>query len=537
MPNSLNSTNRTQNLEQASSQRYDLIVVGGGITGSGIALDSASRGMKVLLLDKQDFAAGTSSRSTKLIHGGLRYLKQLEFGLVQQVGRERAILYQNAPYLVYPEKLLLPIYKSGSLGFVSTSFALWFYDLLAGVQKKERRKMLSKQKAMQEEQMLSEEDLLGAGLYYEYRTDDARLTMEVLKTAVNYGAHAFNYLELNDFIESEGQITGVKTTDLIQGTSYEFSAKYVVNATGPWVDKLRKKNSESLDKHLYITKGVHLVFPLDRFKIKHSMYFDVPDGRMVFAVKRDDKVYLGTTDTEYHDSLEKPICTKEDMNYLLNAVNAMFSNLTLSSEDVESSWAGLRPLIHKKGKSPSEVSRKDEIFEAENGLMSIAGGKLTAFRKMAQKIVDRIEKKEKRFGKCKTDSILLTGTSAKGEEAYASMRNRLKKYEAKFNSDKYLVKLLHTYGEACFAMLDKSEDSLSLVFAEIDYCIENESLEYLADYYARRSGKVLFAIEEMKEKQEAILAHYAQRRSLTEDEVQIEKGLVEQIKNDALVNP
>ena len=346
MPNSLNSSHRLQNLEQASKEHFDLIVIGGGITGSGIALDAASRGMKVLLLDKQDFAAGTSSRSTKLIHGGLRYLKQLEFGLVRQVGRERTILYQNAPYLVYPEKLLLPIYKSGSLGFASTSFALWFYDLLAGVQKKECRKMLSKQKAIQEEQMLSEEGLLGAGLYYEYRTDDARLTMEVLKTAVNYGAHAFNYLELNDFIESDGQIRGVKTTDLIHGNAYEFSAKYVVNATGPWVDQLRKKNSENLDKHLYITKGVHLVFSQYRFPIKHSMYFDVLDGRMVFAIKRDGKVYLGTTDTEYHDSLEKPLCTKEDMDYLLNAANAMFSKLNLSAEDVESSWAGLRPLIH-----------------------------------------------------------------------------------------------------------------------------------------------------------------------------------------------
>jgi len=537
MNNSLNSTYRTQNLEEASSQQYDLIVIGGGITGSGIALDAASRGMKVLLLDKQDFAAGTSSRSTKLIHGGLRYLKQLEFGLVQQVGRERAILYQNSPYLVYPEKLLLPIYKSGSLGFATTSIALWFYDLLAGVQKNERRKMLSKQKALQEEVLLSDEGLLGAGLYYEYRTDDARLTMEVLKTAVNYGAQAFNYLELNDFVESDGQITAVKTTDIIHGTFYELRAKHVVNATGPWVDQLRKKNSESLDKHLYITKGVHLVFSQERFPIKHSMYFDVPDGRMVFAVKRDGKVYLGTTDTEYHGSLEKPVCTQENMDYLLNAVNTMFSKLNLSSEDVESSWAGLRPLIHEKGKSPSEVSRKDEIFEAKNGLISIAGGKLTAFRKMAQKVVDRIEKKEKRFGKCKTDSILLTGTSAKGEEAYASTRNRLKKYEAKFNSKKHLVKLLHTYGEACFAMLDKAEDSLSLIFAEIDYCIENESLEYLADYYARRSRKVLFAIDEMKEKQEAILAYYAKRRSLNEDEVQIENALVEQIKNDALVNP
>lgn len=536
MTNSLNSTHKNQNLEQASKEYFDLIVVGGGITGSGIAMDAASRGMKVLLLEKQDFAAGTSSRSTKLIHGGLRYLKQLEFALVRQVGLERAILYQNAPYLVYPEKLLLPIYKRGSLGFTSTSIALWFYDLLAGVQKKERRKMLSKQKAIQEEVMLSEEGLLGAGLYYEYRTDDARLTMEVLKTAVSYGAQAFNYLELNDFIESKGQITGVKATDLIQGKSHEFKAKYVVNATGPWVDQLRKKNSERLDKHLYITKGVHLVFSQEKFPIQHSMYFDVPDGRMVFAVKRDDKVYLGTTDTEYHDTLEHPVCTQDDRDYLLNAANKMFPKLKLGAADVESSWAGLRPLIHEKGKSPSEVSRKDEIFEAKNGLISIAGGKLTGYRKMAQKIVDRIEKKEKRFGKCKTDSILLVGTSAKGDAAYVSMKSRLKKYEAKFNAQKYLVKLVHTYGEACFAMLEKADDLLSLVFAEIDYCIENEALEHLADYYVRRSGKVLFAIDEMKEKQEAVLAYYTKCRNLDKEEVKAEKVLIEQIKSRALVN-
>jgi glycerol-3-phosphate dehydrogenase len=194
--------------------------------------------------------------------------------------------------------------------------------------------MLSKKKAMQEEIMLSENGLLGAGLYYEYRTDDARLTLEVLKTAVSYGAKAFNYLELNAFVETNGEITAVKTTDLINGTTYEFSATNIVNATGAWVDQLRKKNFENLNKHLYLTKGVHLVFSQERFPVKHSMYFDVPDGRMVFAVKRDRKVYLGTTDTEYQGNLENPICTNEDINYLLKAANTMFSKLELKYKDV-----------------------------------------------------------------------------------------------------------------------------------------------------------------------------------------------------------
>ena len=240
MLNSLDSTKRIINLEIASKEHFDLIVIGGGITGSGIAFDAASRGMKVLLLEKQDFAAGTSSRSTKLIHGGLRYLKQLEFGLVRQVGKERAILYKNASYLVHPEKLLLPIYKSGSLGFYSTSLALWVYDLLAGVEKTESRVMLSKSKTKAEEPLLNKNGLLGSGMYYEYRTDDARLTMEVLKTAVHYGAQAYNYTQVDNFIVEKDQITGVVATDLINNSKYKFTAKYVVNATGPWVDELRK---------------------------------------------------------------------------------------------------------------------------------------------------------------------------------------------------------------------------------------------------------------------------------------------------------
>ena len=535
MYNSLNSTNRIQNLENAFEVNYDIIVVGGGITGSGIALDAASRGMKVLLLEKQDFAAGTSSRSTKLIHGGLRYLKQFNFSLVRQVGQERSILYQNAPYLVYPEKLFLPIYKTGKLGYSLTSFALWFYEFLSGVLKNERRKMLSMEEAAKEEPMLTKEGLLGAGVYYEYRTDDARLTIEVLKTAVNYGAHAFNYIEVNNFIESNGEIAGVKATDLINGTSYTFRANYVVNATGPWVDQLRKKNAEKLDKHLCITKGVHLVFPHKKFPIKHSMYFDVSDGRMIFAVKRDDIVYLGTTDTEYHDRLEEPICTQEDVQYLLKAANNMFPTLHLSSADICSSWAGLRPLIYEKGKSPSEISRKDEIFVAKNGLISIAGGKLTAYRKMAQKVVDQIVRKEKRFGKCKTDAVLLCGTQEKGAAAYESMRIRLKKYESKFNSEKQLIKLLHTYGEACFNMLEKADDISSLTYAEIDYCIENEGLEYLSDYYIRRSAKAHFSIDDTKQTLQQVIQYYASKKNLLEHQIQFEKERIDDLFRTTLI--
>lgn len=537
MLNSLDSTKRIINLEIASKEHFDLIVIGGGITGSGIAFDAASRGMKVLLIEKQDFAAGTSSRSTKLIHGGLRYLKQLEFGLVRQVGKERAILYKNASYLVHPEKLLLPIYKSGSLGFYSTSLALWVYDLLAGVQKTESRVMLSKSKTKAEEPLLNKNGLLGSGMYYEYRTDDARLTMEVLKTAVHYGAQAYNYTQVDNFIVEKDEITGVVATDLINNSKYKFTAKYVVNATGPWVDELRKKNSEDLNKHLFLTKGVHLVFSQERIPLKHSMYFDAPDGRMVFAIKREGKIYIGTTDTEYHDNKKSPVCTKEDKTYILNAVNTMFENLELNELHIESSWAGLRPLIHEKGKSPSELSRKDEVFIAENGLISIAGGKLTAFRKMAQKIVDRIESKEKRFGVCKTDQILLIGSIDSGADGYGMLNAKLATHQSKFKNKKNLLRLVNSYGNRSFEMMEKATDDESLVFEEIDYCIKNESLEHLADYYSRRSGKILFAVENLIQNHKNLLAHFTNRKALSVAQISKEEKLFEQLKKETLVNP
>ena len=534
MNNSLNSTQRIKNLDKASKDNFDLIVIGGGITGSGIAFDAATRGMKVLLLEKQDFAAGTSSRSTKLIHGGLRYLKELEFNLVRQVGKERAVLYKNASYLVHPEKLLLPIYKSGNLGYYSTSLALWVYDLLAGVQKKESRIMLSAKKTHNTEPLLSKDGLLGAGMYYEYRTDDARLTIEVLKTAVNYGAQAYNYTQVTDFIVNDGQIVGVEATDLINKSSRKYRAKYVVNATGPWVDELRKKNSEDLHKHLFLTKGVHLVFSQDRIPLKHSMYFDTPDGRMVFAIKREGKVYLGTTDTEYHANKENPVCTKEDKEYILNAVNRMFRSLNLQLADIESSWAGLRPLIHEQGKSPSELSRKDEIFTANNGLISIAGGKLTAFRRMAQRIIDKIETTEKRFGNCKTAHIPLVGSVGLEAKGYKKLIEKLTIYTSKFQKQKNLIRLVHSYGNASFEMMDNATDDLSLVYAEIKYCVENESLEHLADYYSRRSGKVLFASDELLAFQSEILAHFSMLKGLSETQISKEKELIEQLKMDAL---
>jgi glycerol-3-phosphate dehydrogenase len=399
-------------LEEMAAQELDVLVIGGGITGCGIAMDAAQRNLRVGLVEMQDFGAGTSSRSTKLIHGGLRYLKQGEIQLVREVGRERAILYRNAPHLVVPEWMLLPLVKGGTYGRLATSFGLLVYDRLAGVKPDERRRMLTKKETMEREPLLKEDGLKGSGLYVEYRTDDARLTLEVIKTAVSLGALAANYSRVGQFVYDEhGNVQGAYVHDEQSGHTYTIKARKVVNATGPWVDQLRKEDRSLYGKRLHLTKGVHIVVDSERFPLRQAVYFDVSDGRMVFAIPRDGKTYVGTTDTNYEGDIRRPCMSAEDRDYLLQAANNMFPLLNLKPEHVESHWAGLRPLIHEDGKSPSELSRKDEIFRSESGLITIAGGKLTGFRKMAERVVDLVGKElyGQTFPPCRTDKQVLTG--------------------------------------------------------------------------------------------------------------------------------
>ena len=374
------SKTRESSVRQMTSESFDLVVIGGGITGAGIALDAASRGLTVALIEKNDFAFGTSSRSTKLIHGGLRYLKQLEFGLVKEVGSERAIVHRLAPHLVIPEKMLLPLYEKRGMGYWLASLGLKIYDWLAGVKQQDRRVMLTRGQTLRAEPLLKPEDVKGGAIYAEYRTDDARLTIEIIKTANSKGAFIANYCRVTDFVYAENCVAGVQVTDLITGNTFTVKATTVVNAAGPWVDELRELNHSKKNKRLHLTKGVHVVVPNNRFPIKQAIYFDVDDGRMIFAIPRERTTYIGTTDTTYQGSKEEVLTTQEDAAYIINATNRTFPNLELTINDIESSWAGLRPLIHEDGKSASELSRKDEIFVSETGLISIAGGKLTGYR-------------------------------------------------------------------------------------------------------------------------------------------------------------
>lgn len=516
----MNALNREEQINKLQSTEYDLIIIGGGITGAGIALDAASRGMRVALLEKEDFAFGTSSRSTKLIHGGLRYLKKREFDLVRESGRERTIVHRLAPHMVIPEKLMLPIIEGGKYGYFMTSIGLWVYDYLAKVRKKEKRKMLRKNEAFRQEPLLNKNNIKGAGLYYEYRTDDARLTLGLIKRAVqSFNAIALNYLKVDDFLYIDGLISGVKCTDKLTNKNLEVKAFQVVNATGPWTDELLKKQNHKAKSKLILSKGVHLVIPKTKFPINQSLYFDVPDGRMIFAIPKEEITYIGTTDTFYtNENIDEPKVSKEDAIYLISAVNNMFPSLDLKLEDVISSWAGLRPLIkEKESKSPSEISRKDEVFVSEKGLISIAGGKLTGYRKMAQRIMEIVRVKHRRKTRVKLPASKTRNLQIIGGEFESSRKVKklieqatllISKYEL---NKKHAIYLVQHYGTETQDIIDliekeKSKDGeLRLLKAELNFCVHNEAVQSLTDFFIRRTSRFYFQPETVKKYLEPIL--------------------------------
>ncbi|TAK29884.1 MAG: glycerol-3-phosphate dehydrogenase/oxidase [Saprospiraceae bacterium] len=514
------------------SAEFDLLIIGGGITGAGIALDAALRGMKVALVEKGDFASGTSSHSTKLIHGGLRYLKQLEFRLVSEVGRERTILHQLAPHLVLPEKMLLPIVNGGTFGKASTYLGLWLYDLLAGVRPADKKQMLSAAECLALAPLLKKEGLLAGGLYAEYRTDDARLTLEVLKPAMRHGAVCLNYTSFVQFHEQKGTLDGATCRDELTEEAYKIKAAYVVNATGPWVDELREKARALTGKRLFLSKGVHVVLSQLRFPLRQAVYFEVPGGRMMFAIPRHRCTYLGTTDTPFKGDLNHVWAKPADVEYILAGANFMFPSLRLGRGDVESTWAGLRPLIYEKGETVGETSRKDEIFIAANGLISMAGGKLTGYRKMAERVVDILVKKfkkehGKKFGPCRTAHEPLAERPFRDSAEVTAFEKNLQREFPSLATETHLIpSLVEAFGRNAANILAGANNS-SLLQSELDFCFANEMVVKPLDFLVRRTGHLYFDIARAEAEKDAVLEAFSHRFGWSEKQQSSERAAVE----------
>ncbi|MEL3747835.1 glycerol-3-phosphate dehydrogenase/oxidase [Staphylococcus haemolyticus] len=529
----LSTLNREVIKKNLQNEEYDVVIIGGGITGAGIALDASQRGMKVALVEMQDFAQGTSSRSTKLVHGGLRYLKQAQIKVVAETGKERAIVYENGPHVTTPEWMLLPMHKGGTFGKFTTNLGLTAYDRLAGVKKYERKKMLSKKQTLNKEPLVKKDGLKGGGYYVEYRTDDARLTIEVMKRAEENGAEILNHTKSTDFIyDSKSKVRGIEVQDLLTGEMYEINAKKVINAAGPWVDEVRKKDYTRNNKQLRLTKGVHVVIDQSKFPLRQAVYFDTEkDGRMIFAIPREGKAYVGTTDTFYDNDKTKPLTTQEDRDYLIDAINYMFPDVNVKDEDIESTWAGVRPLILEDGKDPSEISRKDEIWEGKSGLLTIAGGKLTGYRHMALEIVDLLAKRLKQeykltFAECKTKHTPISGGDVGGSANFESFVERkveegkaigLQADVAKRLASKYGSNVDKLYNIAQIAQ-DKDLKLPLELYVELVYSVQNEMVFKPTDFLIRRSGKLYFNIKEVKQYKDAVVEELAKLLNYTQSQ-------------------
>jgi glycerol-3-phosphate dehydrogenase len=434
----------------------------------------------------------------------------LEFGLVREVGSERAVVHNLAPHLVVPEKMLLPLSEKKGLGYWLTSIGLRVYDYLAGVKAEDQRRMLTRPQTLRFEPLLKTDDVNGGAIYAEYRTDDARLTVEIIKAAVAHGACILNYSKVNDFIYQEEIISGVSATDYLTNESFIIESKVVVSAAGPWVDHIREINNSKMGKRLHLTKGVHIVVPHEKLPVRQAIYFDVDDGRMIFSIPRGRTTYIGTTDTTYSGDPDQVLADKDDALYLVNAVNANFPRVALTLSDIESSWAGLRPLIHEEGKSTSELSRKDEIFESASGLISIAGGKLTGYRKMAERVVNLVIKKHfarNTYKPCYTNTIKLSGAEFSGKKEvtrYTSqIAEKLSNTPTPLLTARYLVENYGRQADEILSIVDgdgttEKPFELRLLTAELNFTVRYEMVASLQDFFVRRTGLLYFDMPKLR---------------------------------------
>jgi len=354
---------------------FDVLVIGGGITGAGIARDAAMRGLRVAIVDKGDWAGGTSSRSSRLIHGGIRYLEHGQIGLVRESVRERETLLRIAPHLVKPLEFTWPVYRGARLPKWKLRAGLTAYDLLAGVGRLRRHDSLGIAEVLDHEPLLRRDSLVGGASYYDASTDDSRITLANVQSAVSHGAVAVSYARISMQTESVTKAGGVAVRDQLSDAELHLRARSVISATGPW--------------QAQGTKGSHIAVPRHRVGNRSAVTLISPvDGRVMFVIPAGDQAIVGTTDTFTRDKPEEVRATKEDVDYLLASANAYFPDAKLLNEDVVAAWAGIRPLASAKGRNPSSISREHHIERTGKGMISVSGGKLTTYRSMAAEAVD-----------------------------------------------------------------------------------------------------------------------------------------------------
>lgn len=571
---------RQANIEKLATIDTDVLIIGGGITGAGLAVQSQASGLQTTLLEMQDFGEGTSSRSTKLVHGGIRYLKNFDVEVVSDTVSERAVVQGIAPHIPKPDPMLLPIYDNegeNTFDMFSVKVAMDLYDRLANVtDERYTNYTLTPEEVLEREPLLRKDGLQGAGVYLDFNNNDARLVIDNIKKANEDGAILLSRMQVTGFLyDDQHQIIGVKAKDRVNNTTVEIHARLIVNTSGPWVDKIRHLNMERpVRQMMRPTKGVHLVIDSKKLPVPQPTYFDTGkhDGRMVFVIPREDKTYFGTTDTDYTGDLSHPTVTQEDVDYLLEVVNYRYPEANITLDDIESSWAGLRPLLNDNSgsdynggdngsladdsfeavidivskynankasrydvekvlgnletnrgeKSPSSVSRGSSLERESDGLITLSGGKITDYRKMAagaMKLIKQIFKDEdnreielvdsKHYqisgGEFDPTTLEETVDALTKEGTSQGVPEEVARYLASFYGLN-ARKIYDRYDEQnTFEGLDAVES------ARLRYAFEEEMALTPGDYFIRRTNHLLFEREIVDDLRKPVINAFAKQ--------------------------
>ena len=494
MTDAFSAAARAAHFTALGAHPFDLLVIGGGITGTGIAREAAMRGWRVALVERDDFASGTSSRSSRLIHGGLRYLEQGQLRLVYEASRERRILMRIAPHLVRPEQFVWPMYDNARVPAWKVRAGLTLYDALALFRNIASHRVLNTYLTSVTEPELRPYGLRGAACYYDAATDDIRLTLANARSASASGAIVVNHAAVRDLVLAQGRVAGAVVEDTLSGHQVRVTARVTVNATGPWSDTIRALARTGLPPAIRGTKGVHIAVPRDRVRNHNALTLLSPiDGRVMFILPAEQLTIIGTTDTDYAGPLDTVRATTADIAYLVRSANAFFPRAHLSLADVLSAWAGVRPLAATPGSdgAPGRVSREHALAWTVPGLLTITGGKLTTYRSMAEDVVREAAKSlgqpDKRGG---TERVALPGGTMTScdDEVDAAL--------TKVGSRDVARHLVHSHGTEWQDVwtLAESNDALRAplipglpyVVAELHWAVEHEMALTLGDLLIRR---------------------------------------------------
>ncbi len=493
---------RKQTIAAAPAKLYDVLVVGGGITGACIARDAARRGLRVLLVDKSDWAFGTSSRSSKLVHGGLRYLELFDFKLVFEACRERRRLLLNAPHLVWPQAFTFPVYRGDRNGMFMIGSGLWLYDILALFRNVHNHRLHGPRRILEVEPGLDAGRLKGGGEFYDCATDDARLTLAHVQSACLEGADCISYCRAVEFLRrNDGTLCGARLRDELGGEEFEAEARVVVNASGPWTDLVCRVDDDRASAKLRPTKGAHIIVPRERAHTRNALPVMSPsDQRLLFIVPWGRFSLIGTTDTDYHGDYDEVHADRDDVDYIIEAANAALPGARLTTEDIVSTYAGLRPLICEQGSagvSESQVSREHSIYESPSGLITITGGKLTTARSMAQELVDlAVRRLRERFKmedipRCSTRSAGVMGKDGEG------FPRRLEGLAGELRLDDEVIGNLQALGTGAVDVLgrvrrdpssaERLDEKVPYIAAQVEHAVEGEMALTVNDFMVRRS--------------------------------------------------